>query len=131
MKLFKCQNCARYTTESDYCHHCHHDGQNDLCDVPKKVFVLTCGCCGSYYDSFNKDSEFDHDLGYGECPKCHDWILAKNEKEFDKIFAIIEGGLSPKNLEKWYAFSRDRKKDVAIKLLDSGVLKFSIRPTII
>ena len=127
---FKCPSCQRYTLEEDYCPHCHSSQKSVSCPLPEKLYYFTCGCCGSYYQSFNLDSEFDHDIGYGECPKCHDWIVSKNEKEFDKMFSEIERGLSAKNLEKWSKISRDKKKDFAIGLMDEGIISISIKPTI-
>jgi hypothetical protein len=91
------------------------------------VYILTCGCCGSYYDSFNSDSEFDHDIGYGQCPKFREWISAKNKGEFDKIFSKIGLALSVKNQEKLFAFSRDKKKNIAIYLIDKGVIAFNLK----
>ena len=123
---YRCEECERFTAETDHCPHCHSVQKNRPCPPPKKLYILTCGCCGGYYESFNSDSEFDHDLGFGECAKCHGWITAKNEKEFDKIFTEIERGLSPRNCQKWSAFSRDKKKEVAMGLLDRGVISYCI-----
>ena len=123
MMYYKCPSCQRYTVEKDYCPHCHFGQKGVLCPPPKKLYYLTCGCCGSYYKSFNSDSEFDHDIGYGQCPKCREWIISENEKEFDKIFFQIERSLSAKNLEKWSRISHSQKKEFAAKLLDKVTLK--------
>jgi hypothetical protein len=108
MAHFKCQNCQRNTTELSHFQHCHHDGKNGSCTSQEK-----------FYDH---DSEFDHNIDYGKCRKCHAFILAKNERKFAKI----DEDRFVKNQEKWSSLSRDKKNNIPPDFIDRCVISFHI-----
>lgn len=127
--IYQCTNCQRFTADQDYCPHCYFQTKRsfDLAiPVPKKEYHLTCGCCGTYYPSYNRDMEYDQDIGYGHCDRCHTDIIADNERDYEKAFRVIEDSLSPEKLAKWKTKSLDEKKGFVVKLLDEGILTYSI-----
>ena len=85
--------------------------------------ILTCGCCGT---GFSGKRDWSHDLGFGTCPDCAEWMAADNEKRWRKITADVARALNPKNRRIFLRHSTDVQRGILLTMMEKGVIKWKV-----
>lgn len=88
---------------------------------------FTCGCCGVLFNStFEKQTEFDQDVGFGICPRCEKEQIERNEQEWQKLISLISKNLNSKNRKDFESMSKAAQKGIVLKLMEKGCIKWKI-----
>jgi len=45
---------------------------------------LSCSCCGN--NVFEGYQHYNHDIGYGTCKSCKEWIISRNDTPNDQQY---------------------------------------------
>ena len=91
----------------------------------KKNIELDCGCCGSYFRTWEGYQDQDQDRGYGICERCQESIQADDDKQVDKILNLLRANLNAENLVRINALTRDQQRRVAYQAIEEGMVSFS------
>lgn len=88
---------------------------------------LICGCCGSYFKTWEGYTDQDHDCGYGVCQPCQDWIKEREETEYKKLMdqaiELIKKSLKKENSIGFSKMSREKQETMANGMIKEGILK--------
>ena len=88
--------------------------------------LLTCGCCGADFRTWDGYEDQGQDIGYGICASCQEWIGEKTDNEMDKAIALIAGALSETNRENFLKKSRKAQEIMVFNCLERGYLTWQI-----
>ncbi|MBY6212375.1 hypothetical protein KUV95_12520 [Microbulbifer agarilyticus] len=91
---------------------------------------LDCGCCGTWFETWEGYVDQDQDEGYGICRKCQGEIREHDEAEWDKAIATLREGLNDQNRAKFDAMPRIQQKAMVWDALDKGILTYHIVPRV-
>lgn len=88
--------------------------------------TLICGCCGSYFSTWDWYQNQDQDTGYGICKSCQgieeDNYIQDIEKGFDLIYKSLTG---ERKKEAWKMLFPDREA-LVLQAREDGILSYKI-----
>jgi len=87
---------------------------------------LTCGCCGSWFMTWDGYVDQDQDKGYGICKSCQQFIADKEKAEMDKAIKLLTNALNEKNRKNFMGLHRTKQQWVVMKAFNDGILNFTI-----
>ena len=87
---------------------------------------LLCGCCGAGFYTWPEYVDQDQDRGYGICLECQGMAEEHNNRMLDDSAMKIEEALRPANKAKFQAMSVERRRSIAWKAIEDGMLTWKI-----
>lgn len=61
---------------------------------------LTCGCCGTWFQTWAGYIDQDQDGGYGICESCQGDQKVRVDNEYDKMWELLLEAVKPETKEK-------------------------------
>lgn len=99
-------------------------------EKPFRSEQLKCGCCWEYFKTWEGYVDQDQDCWYGICKPCQAEDEKRNKAQYDEMFALIYGSLSPANKTKMDAdiakHGEERKTVIVNWALDKKIIWFEI-----
>lgn len=97
----------------------------------KAGIELICGCCGSYFETWEGYIDQDQDKGYGRCQTCLDWIAKREEAENKRLIAegkkLLAEALNPENRAKFLAMTADEQEYLVMEAMNDGMIGYAIK----
>lgn len=90
---------------------------------------LSCGCCGSWFNTWEGYEDQDQDMGYGICKSCQGDIEDRNKATYKDIYEKILTAVKPDTkakMEAAVAKDPDMLVVYANMALEQGFVKWSI-----
>ena len=98
----------------------------------KAGIELICGCCGSYFETWEGYIDQDQDDGYGICKRCQVWSDARGMSETNRLekqgIELFKKNLTGKNLEHFLTRTEADQRAFVRKAIKDGVLTFGFGP---
>lgn len=99
-----------------------------MTSVIKPGTLLTCGCCGSYFETWLGYEDQDQGDDWGICARCQKAIEQKYEHEMDAAITTLAAGLNEKNRAKLLSYPRKRQEELVMWAIEKGHLTWTIAP---
>jgi hypothetical protein len=93
---------------------------------PRRNIGLRCGCCGSWFETWEGYVNQDQDKGYGICASCQEWIGKRDQQEWEKLRDKMAESLSETNRAKFLAMGEKLQQAFTAKAIDEGIIQFQI-----
>ena len=88
--------------------------------------LLTCGCCGILFKTWDGYEDQDQDVGFGICKECQDIAEKREEEMVEDAINEVMPHLKPENQEKIKKMSKEQKRYIVDGLIDKGALKWQV-----
>jgi len=92
-----------------------------------KPIELICGCCGTYFITWEGYIDQDQDKGFGICKSCQQWMGKLYDKEMDKAIELMKEALNEDNSKKFSKMSRKNQETIIFKAIEENILTFEFK----
>lgn len=98
--------------------------------IIEKNKELICGCCGTYFRTWQGYVDQDQDTGYGQCNRCQGDAKKDNEQQYDNIWNTITGAMKDEEVKA--RILKKVEEDPQMKIvyvnmaIAKGLIKWSI-----
>lgn len=87
---------------------------------------LDCGCCGSYFITWDGYRDQDQDAGFGICRQCQVDAAWDDHSLLTGMIDQVAGALKEASRTEYLAMDRPLQEAIVYKMLDKGYLKWTI-----
>lgn len=89
--------------------------------------MLSCGCCGLCFWTWENYQDQDQDAGYGICKECQGIAEKKGKEEMDEIISTVTNGFQKEeNRKKFSSYTREMQEAIVFQMIEKKELVYSI-----